>query len=106
MEENSNDWNTYSKLVLAELKRLQENDEKIQSTLTEINLKLNKIDSFEKELEGLQEWKRQIEEVASATTMKEMKADVAKLNTFKTVAATVWAVVQIGFGILMVLLKK
>ena len=37
MEENSNDWNTYSKLVLAELKRLQENDEKIQSTLTEIN---------------------------------------------------------------------
>lgn len=104
--EEQDGWNEYSKLVLAELERLNENDEKIQNTLTEINLKLNKIESFEKEMEALQKWKRYMEDVASPNTLKELKADVATLNTFKTVAATVWAVVQIAFGVLVAILNK
>lgn len=104
--EEQDGWNEYSKLVLAELERLNENDEKIQNTLTEINLKLNKIESFEKEMEALQKWKRYMEDVASPNTLKELRADVATLNTFKTVAATVWAVVQIAFGVLVAILNK
>lgn len=99
-------WNEYSKLVLAELERLNENDGEIQKTLTEINLKLNKIESFEKEMDAVQSWKRYMEDVASPNTLKELKSDVAKLNTFKTVAATVWAIVQIGFGILVAILNR
>ena len=104
--EEQDGWNEYSKLVLAELERLNENDERIQNTLTEINFKLNKIESFEKEMEALQKWKRYMEDVASPNTLKELKADVTTLNTFKTVATTVWAVVQIAFGVLIALLSK
>jgi len=101
-----NGWNEYSKLVLAELERLNENDEKIQETLNEINIKLSKIDALEKEVEAIGKWKRYMDDVASPNTLKEMKKDVAALNTFKTVATTVWAVVQIAFGVFIALFKQ
>ena len=101
-----NGWNEYSKLVLNELERLNENDEKIQDILTEINTKLGKIDTIEKEQEGIVKWKRYMDDVASPNTLKEMKKDVATLNTFKTVAVTVWAVVQIAFGIFIAFFKN
>lgn len=101
-----NGWNEYSRLVLAELERLQENDEKIQETLNEINLKLGKFEAIEKDLEALNKWKRYMDDVASPNTLKEMKKDVAALNTFKTVATTVWAVVQIAFGVFIALFKQ
>jgi hypothetical protein len=110
MEKNSkgipqNGWNEYSRLVLAELERLNENDEKIQETLNEINLRLGKAELIEKEIEAINKWKRYMDDVASPNTLKEMKKDVASLNTFKTVATTVWAVVQIGFGVFIALFK-
>ncbi len=110
MEKNSkgipqNGWNEYSRLVLAELERLNENDEKIQETLNEINLRLGKVELIEKEIEAINKWKRYMDDVASPNTLKEMKKDVASLNTFKTVATTVWAVVQIGFGVFIALFK-
>ncbi len=101
-----NGWNEYSKLVLAELERLNENDEKIQETLTEINQKLGKVETIEKEVESIGKWKRYMDDVASPNTLKEMKKDVAALNTFKTVATTVWAIVQIAFGVFIVLFKE
>lgn len=101
-----NGWNEYSKLVLAELERLNENDEKIQGILSEINVKLGKVESVEKDVESIQKWKRYMDDVASPNTLKEMKKDVASLNTFKTVATTVWAVVQIGFGVFIALFKN
>ena len=100
-----NGWNEYSKLVLNELERLNENDEKIQEMLTEINLKLSRIDSVEKDIESIGKWKRYMDDVASPNTLKEMKKDVSTLNTFKTVATTVWAVVQIGFAVFIALFK-
>ena len=101
-----NGWNEYSKLVLAELVRLNENDEKIQETLESINQKLGKVETIEKEVEAIGKWKRYMDDVASPNTLKEMKKDVASLNTFKTVATTVWAVVQIGFGVFIALFNK
>lgn len=100
-----NGWNEYSKLVLNELERLNENDEKIQDILNEINLKLGKVDAIEREVEGVIKWKRYMDDVASPNTLKEMKSDVASLNTFKTVAVTVWAVVQVAFGVFIALFK-
>jgi len=110
MEKNENGvkqngWNEYSKLVLNELVRLNENDEKIQDMLTEINTKLSKVDNVEKDVEVINKWKRYVDDVASPNTLKEMKADVASLNTFKTVAVTVWVVVQVAFGTFIALFK-
>jgi len=100
-----NGWNEYSKLVLNELERLNENDEKIQDILSEINHKLSKVDNLEKEQETILKWKRYMEDVASPNTLKEMRADVTSLNTFKTVAVTVWAVVQVAFGVFVAFFK-
>ncbi len=101
-----NGWNEYSKLVLAELERLNESDDKIQETLNEINLKLGKFDIIEKDVEAIGKWKRYMDDVASPSTLKEMKRDVSALNVFKTVAITVWTVVQVGFGIFIALFKN
>ena len=84
---------------------LNENDEKIQDILNEINLKLGRVDAIEREVEGVIKWKRYMDDVASPNTLKEMKSDVASLNTFKTIAVTVWAVVQIAFGVFIALFK-
>ena len=46
-----------------------------------------------------------MDDVASPATLKEVKKDVATLNTFRTVAITVWAVVQIAFGVFIALMK-
>lgn len=101
-----NGWNEYSKLVLNELERLNENDEKIQAILNEINQKLGKVDALEKDIEGINKWKRYMDDVASPNTLKDMKKDVAEFKTFKTVATTVWAVVQIAFGVFIAIWKK
>lgn len=109
-------WNEYSRLVLAELVRLNENDEKhrqtltnhnekIQSTLSDINIKLTKIEAFESELTSIKKWRSYMEDIATPSVLKKIKDDVAALNTFKTVATTVWAIVQIGFGVIIALYK-
>ena len=101
-----NGWNEYSKLVLAELERLNENDEKIQQTLNEINLKLGRLDAIEKDVQDIERWKKYMDDVASPNTLKDIKKDVKSLVTFKTVATTVWAVVQIAFGVFVAFYKK
>lgn len=101
-----NGWNEYSKLVLAELERLNENDEKIQQTLNEINLKLGRLDAIEKDVQDIERWKKYMDDVASPNTLKDIKKDVKSLVTFKTVATTVWAVVQIAFGVFIAFYKK
>lgn len=117
LTEEQDGWNEYSKLVLAELLRLGDNDEKnnknffihsvkVQDTLSEINLKLAKLEVFEKELGVIEKWKSYMEDVATPSVLRKIKEDVATLNTFKTVATTVWAVVQIAFGILVALYAK
>jgi len=102
---NQNGWNEYSKLVLAELERLNENDEKIQVILNEINLKLGRLDNIEKDISDIEKWKRYMDDAATPSALKDIKKNVDSLLTFKTMATTIWAVVQIGFGIFIALYK-
>ena len=101
-----NGWNEYSKLVLNELERLNKNDEKIQEILTEMNQKLTRIDALDEDIQAIDKWKRYMDDVASPNTLKDMKKDVAEFKTFKTVATTVWAVVQVAFGVFIAMWKK
>ena len=81
-----NGWNEYSKLVLAELERLDENDKEAQKKLEEINGKLAELLLIKDEF-------------------KAVKKDVSKLNTFRTAAITIWAVVQVGFTAALAIFK-
>lgn len=116
-ETKEDGWNEYSKLVLAELLRLNDNDNKLRDTITEsngrlykalseINIKLARLEAFEREIDVIDKWKLDMEEVGTPSVLRQIKADVESLNTFKTVATTVWAIVQIGFGIIIAIYYK
>ena len=50
-------------------------------------------------------WKKEVDEVASPSQLKEAIRDVSELKTFKTQAITVWIVVQTLFGMALALIK-
>lgn len=107
MEEISrqNGWNEYSKLVIAELKRLgtgiTDLHMEIQNLKTEINdsrLKQSQIDEIKK-------WKDNMDEIVSPTQLKKIIEEVQELKLFKNQALTIWFVVQLIFAGIVVALK-
>ena len=51
----------------------------------------------------IKEWRKDVSEIVSPTQLKEVRKDVDKLKTFKTVSTTAWVIVQILFGIAIAL---
>jgi len=90
-----NGWNEYSKLVIAELERLNDGIINLNSEIQYLKqqiLELKIKEDFSKEL---WKWKQSIDEIASPTQLKTVVTDVNDLKTFKTQAITIWAVVQL-----------
>jgi prefoldin subunit 5 len=106
IEDKQNGWNEYSRLVLAELEKLNVNVSALSKDIDYLKEEITKIKSLKYSVEDLKEWRKDISEVASPTQLKELTNDVQSLKTFKTVAVTVWAVVQIGFGIFIAFFKR
>ena len=91
-EGKQNGWNEYSRLVLAELEKLNKRVEELSQDNNAMRQELTKA-----ELITLKNWKNNIDEVSSPTQLKELQQEVEKLKTFKTMSTTVWVVVQIIF---------
>jgi hypothetical protein len=74
MAENKDTWADYSKLVLKELERLSENQEKmrtdIDSKLNQMNLKLNDIKNIERNVDANTLWIEKVNDVWSPSQMK------------------------------------
>ena len=104
MSENQNGWNEWSRHILKELERLNENYEGLRVMNEEIKVELSKASSVREEVLELKNWKKEVDEVSSPTQLKELVDEVRSLKTFKTMAITVWAVVQfltaIAFGLI------
>jgi len=83
-KEHKNGWNEYSRLVLAELEKLNNSVEEISDDITELRQEITKIKSIKYDI-------------------TDIKKDVDKLKTFKTVSTTAWVIVQILFGIAIAL---
>ena len=96
-EGNQNGWNEYSRLVLAELEKLNKRVEELSQDNNRITQELTKAEQTKEELINLKNWKNNIDEVSSPTQLKELQQEVEKLKTFKTMSTTVWVVVQIIF---------
>lgn len=94
-----NGWNEYSRLVLAELEKLNTKVDTLSTEINTINQGMIKIEQIKDEIEVLKEWKNKVDEVSSPTQLKELQKEVNDLKTFKTMSTTVWVVVQIIFGI-------
>lgn len=97
--QQQNGWNEYSRLVLAELEKLNTKVDTLSSEINTINQGMIKIEQIKDEVEVLKVWKNKVDEVSSPTQLKELQKEVNDLKTFKTMSTTVWVVVQIIFGI-------
>jgi DNA repair exonuclease SbcCD ATPase subunit len=98
--QQQNGWNEYSRLVLAELEKLNTKVDTLSTEINTINHGMAKIEQIKDEIEVLKEWKNKVDEVSSPTQLKELQKEVNDLKTFKTMSTTVWVVVQIIFGII------
>ena len=96
---NQNGWNEYSRLVLAELEKLNNKVDDITSDINGIKQEMSKFEQVKYDIKDLKTWKNNIDEVSSPTQLKELQKEVEKLKTFKTMSTTVWVVVQIIFSI-------
>ena len=100
-----NGWNEYSKLVIAELERLNEGIIKLNEEIQGLKREITELKAKEDFSKEVWRWKKEVDEVASPTQLKETVKDVSELKTFKTQAITVWLVVQTLFAMALALLK-
>ena len=98
-EGTQNGWNEYSRLVLAELEKLNNKVDSLTEENNDIKQELSKLEQFKDEISSLKDWKGNVDEVSSPTQLKELQKEVSDLKTFKTMSTTVWVVVQIIFGV-------
>ena len=102
---SQNGWNEYSKLVIAELERLNEGIISLNTEIQDLKREIAEMKVKEDFAKELWKWKKEVDEVASPTQLKETVKDVSELKTFKTQAITVWLVVQTLFAMALALLK-
>jgi len=100
-----NGWNEYSKLVIAELERLNDGITNLNTEIQDLKREIAEMKVKEDFAKELWRWKKEIDEVASPSQLDSTIKDVSALKTFKTQAITIWAVVQILFGAILAALK-
>lgn len=110
MAEEKDNWGDYSKLVLKELERLNDNHERMRSDfdskLNEMNLKLNEVKNIEKNLGSNSAWIDKVNDVWSPTQMKEAKDEIYRQKGLLTSAIAVITFVQIAIGIVIAIWGK
>jgi len=100
-----NGWNEYSKLVIAELERLNDGISSLNGEIQDLKQQIAELKVKEDFAKELWKWKQAIDEVASPTQLKTTVKEVAYLKTFKTQAITIFLVVQGLVGMAIALLK-
>jgi ribosomal protein L29 len=100
-----NGWNEYSKLVIAELERLNDGITNLNGEIQDLKREIAELKVKEDFAKELWKWKQAVDEVASPSQLNTTIKDVADLKTFKTQAITVWAVVQLITATVIGLLK-
>jgi TolA-binding protein len=105
MGENKDTWADYSKLVLKELERLNENHEKMRSDfdsrLNEMNLKLNDVKGIEKSVNQNSEWIQRVTDIWSPIQMKEAKDELYRQKNRWVAAIAIMSFIQILVGIII-----
>jgi len=103
-------WDDYSKLVLKELERLNDNyvdmRKDMDSRFTELNQKLTEVKNFETKVQEHDLWVDKVSEIWSPTQMKEAKDELYKQKNRWVAAIAVISFVQIVIGIAVALWGK
>lgn len=110
MSEQKDGWGEYSKLVLNELVRLNDNHEKMRNDfdtkLQEMNFKLGDIKSIEKNVGTNTAWMEKVNDVWSPNQMKEAKDEIYKQKSRWVAAIAVITFVQIIIGFIISIWSK
>jgi polyhydroxyalkanoate synthesis regulator protein len=105
MAESKDTWGDYSKLVLKELERLAETQEKMRTDidrkLSEMNLKLNDVKNIERNVEANTAWIAKVNDVWSPSQMKEAKDELYRQKNRWVAAIAIMSFVQIVVGIII-----
>ena len=111
MNNKENDWDKHSMLVLNELKRLNEGQQKISLEMDdrfkEINSTLSEFKVTIKDVKDLKDWKEKVNDVWSPPQMKESKNEVYKQKDkwSRVIGFLIVVELVIGFVITFVLKK-
>lgn len=100
-----NGWNEYSKLVIAELERLNDGITNLNTEIQDLKQQIAEMKVKEDFAKELWKWKKEIDEVASPTQLENSIKDINDLKIFKTQAITIFLVVQGLVGMAIALLK-
>lgn len=77
---SNNGWAEYGRLVLKELERLNEGQDKLREDFdkkfAELNEKMTEFKSTEKEVQDLKDWREKVTEVWSPSQMKQSKDEL------------------------------
>jgi peptidoglycan hydrolase CwlO-like protein len=102
MSEQTDTWGDYSKLVLKELERLNENYDKMrvdmESRFNELNRKLSEVKNLESKVDSNAKWIERVNDVWSPTQMKEAKDELYKQKNKMTAAFAIITFIQILAG--------
>lgn len=107
---SKNGWSEYGRLVLKELERLNEGQEKLRSDLeqkfNQLNEKISDFKNTEKEVDELKEWKGKVTEVWSVTQMKQSKDEIYNQKNMWTKVIGISIGVQAVVGFILYILFK
>ena len=94
-------WAEYSKLVLKELDRMNNNYETLRENIENINVKLNDVKNTEKSVQDLKVWQEKVNEIWSTSQMKEAKDEVYKQKNRWTATIAILLFIQVIIGVIV-----
>jgi hypothetical protein len=110
MAEDKESWGDYSKLVLKELERLNDNYDKMRTDMdgrfNELNQKLTEVKNIEKTVTLNTIWIEKVSEIWSPSQMKEAKDEIYKQKNRWVAAIAVISFIQVAIGIAVAIWGK
>jgi hypothetical protein len=110
MPEEKDTWNDYSKLVLKELERLNDNYDKMRDEMdkrfSELNHKISEIKSIEGKVVNHTVWIDKVNEVWSPSQMKEAKDELYRQKNRWVAAIAIITFVQVAVGFAITIWAK
>jgi hypothetical protein len=94
-------WAEYSKLVLKELDRMNNNYESLRENISDINTKLNDVKNTEKSVQDIKIWQDKVNEIWSTSQMKEAKDEIYRQKNRWTATIAILLFIQIIIGIIV-----
>lgn len=111
MEDKNNNggWREHSKLVLNELERLNEEQEKIKSDIesnyNELKSDFTKVRELKEKVDKIHAWMEEVKEVTSSSQIKEMKEEVYRQKNYRFAFMAIIGFVQFLVTLGLILMR-